>query len=208
MDLGPLHHTLRWPLATHSSLLTTGRLNLGFTLLELLIVIAVICILVGALLPRDDAGVLDSLRSAAQIVGSQFDYGRGLAMANNDAYKFTFDIAQNRMILQHSGTNTTLNILPETPFPSPGDTKYQQATDLDEFPRVGPAARIVKATLSGTTQTVTDVEFNSLGATTRSAGTVIWLAAGNGSLTRYITITVDPVIGTSQIGEYSATGPQ
>jgi len=179
----------------------------GFTLLELLIVIAVICILVGAILPNGNPNVLDELRSAAQIVSTELAYGRSLAMANNDNYKFTFDTTQNRFTLQHSGSNASLNQLTVTPFSSPSDTLYQHVVDLDELPHVGPIAQIAAVTVSGTSQTVSDLEFNPLGATTRSAGTVVWLAAGNGSNKRYITITVDPVVGLSAIGSYSVIGP-
>jgi prepilin-type N-terminal cleavage/methylation domain-containing protein len=179
----------------------------GFTLLELLIVIAVICILVGAVLPRSNPNVLDELRSAAQIVSTELAYGRSLAMANNDKYKFTFDTTQNRFTLQHSGSNTSLDKLPVTSFRSPSDTLYQHVVDLDEFPHMGPIVQITAVTVAGSNQRVSDLEFTPLGATTRSAGTVVWLASGSGSNMRYITITVDPVIGLSQIGDYSVTGP-
>ncbi len=180
----------------------------AFSLLELLIVIAVIGILLGAILEYSNPNVYDQLCSTAQIVSTELAYGRSLAMANNSKYKFTFDTAQNRFILQHSGTNTSLNKLPGTPFRSHGDTLNQHVVDLDELPHQGPSVRIAAVTTAGASpQRISDLEFNYLGATTRSEGTVVWLAAGSGSNTRYITITVDPVIGTSQIGSYSATAP-
>jgi prepilin-type N-terminal cleavage/methylation domain-containing protein len=182
------------------------RNNSAFSLLELLIVIAVICILLGAILPNGNPSALDALRSAAQIVSTELAYGRSLAMANNSAYKFTFDIAQNRFILQHSGSNTNLDKLPTTPFSSPGDTLYQHVVDLDEFPHIGPTARIAAVTLANSLQSAGNIEFNPLGATTSTAGTVVWLVAGDGSNKRYITVTVDPVVGLSKIGNYSATG--
>jgi prepilin-type N-terminal cleavage/methylation domain-containing protein len=181
--------------------------NAGFTLIELLIVMAVICILVGAMIPRGNLNVLDELRSAAQIVNTELAYGRSLAMANNDKYKFTFDTTQNRFTLQHSGSNTSLNQLPSTSFKSPSDTPTQHVVDLDEFPHMGPIVQIPAVTVAGTNQRVSEIEFTPLGATTRTAGTAVWLASGSGSNTRYITITVDPVIGLGQIGDYSVTGP-
>ena len=180
----------------------------GFTLLELLIVIAVICILAGVLLPVGNPNAIDQLRSTAQIISTELAYGRSLSMANNSTYKFTFDTEQNRFILQHSGANTSLNKLPSTPFSSPGDTQYQHVVNLNEFPHIGPSVLITEVTTAGTApQRINDIEFNPLGATTRSEGAVVWLAAGSGSATRYITISVDPVTGISQVGNYSLTAP-
>ena len=183
------------------------RTNVGFTLLELLMVIVLICILTGAILPRNDPNVLDELRSAGQIVSTELAYGRSLAMANNDAYKFTFDTTQNRFMLQHSGSNTSLSQLPVTAFKSPSDTPTQHVVDLDEFPHMGPIVQIAAVEVAGTNQRISDLEFNSLGATTRTAGTVVWLASGSGLSARYITISVDPVLGLCQIGDYSTTAP-
>ena len=170
-------------------------------------VIVMICILAAVILPRNNPNVLDELRSAAQIVSTELAYGRSLAMANNDAYKFTFDTTQNRFTLAHSGSNTLLNKLPVTAFKSPSDTTTQHVVDLDEFPHMGPIVQIAAVEVVGTNQRVTDLEFTPLGATARTTGTVVWLVSGSGSNARYITITVDPVMGSCQIGSYSATSP-
>ena len=93
----------------------------AFTLLELLLVVAIVGILVGVLLPNMQPAVYDQLRSTAQIVATDLAYARSLAVANNDNYRITFDLNANQYVLTHSGTNAALNTLPKTPFSSPGD---------------------------------------------------------------------------------------
>ena len=88
----------------------------AFTLLELLLVMAVVGILLGMVLTRDEPSANDQLRAAAAILASDLDYGRSLAVANSDTYRFTFDNQNNRYILQYSGSNTALSALPATPF--------------------------------------------------------------------------------------------
>ena len=56
-------------------------------------------------------------------------------------------------------------------------------------------------------ETVADLEFGPLGATTRSEQTVIWLAAGKGLAARYIRLDVNPVTGLCTVGPYSGEGP-
>jgi prepilin-type N-terminal cleavage/methylation domain-containing protein len=184
------------------------RNNAGFTLLELLMVIAIIGILISVVLPRSDPNTLDQLRSTAQIVSTELAYGRSLAMANNSKYKFTFNIEQNSFTLRHSGADASLDNLPRSPFWSPTDTSTQHVVKLNELPHIGQNVQIAAVvTATSPTQNITDLEFDPLGATTQSQATVIWLSAGSGDGLLYIPIKVDPVIGQCEIGEYSSTPP-
>ena len=51
---------------------------------------------------------------------------------------------------------------------------------------------------------VTEVEYGPLGETAATSPTVIWLAGGYGSDTRYFTLTVNPVTGLTDL-KYRAT---
>ena len=184
------------------------RQSAGFSLIELLMVIAVMGILAALVLPRSNSSLYDQLRSAAQILRTDLAYARSLAVANGSTYRLTFDVANNRYVLEHSGPRAALDTLPDSPFSAPGDPPDQHLVDLSQLPNMSPSVRIVTAASSGAiAEAVSDVEFGPLGETTRPSPTVVWLAAGYGSDTRYLSLTVNPVTGLTDL-EYCATeGP-
>jgi prepilin-type N-terminal cleavage/methylation domain-containing protein len=182
--------------------------SLGFTLLEMLIVIAVIGILVALVMPNSNPTLHDQLRAAARILATDLAYGRSLAVGNGDKYQFTFDAANNRYILQYSGTNTALQNLPRSPFSSPGDPANQYIVALGNLPRLAVAVQLVGAATTGTsTQPVNNVEFGPLGATTNSSPTTIWLKVTSGPQTRYITVSINPVTGLADVGTDTGVAP-
>jgi len=179
----------------------------GLSLIELLLVVAVLAVLVGLILPDANAPMPDRLRAAARVLASDLAYARSLAVANNSRYRVRFEPAENRYIIEHSGTNPALDTLPPWPFGKPGDPSDQQIVDFDELPQVGAAVRLLGAVVeSGTTQKVSEVEFDCLGQTTRSGTTVIWLGAGEGADRRYISVQVNPATGLATRGECTTEG--
>ncbi len=180
----------------------------GFTLVEVLIVIALMTILAAVVIPRFEPSIHDQLESAAQIVSADTAYARSLAITNNSTYRLTFDVAENRYVLHHTGTNSLLDTLPFSPYRQSTDAPDEQTTDLDELPHIGPTVELIAVhKIAASVQPVTDVEFGPFGETTRQEETVIWLGCGNGDNRRYISIHVVPVTGQSRIGEFQAQSP-
>ena len=180
----------------------------GFTLIELLIVIAIVGILVGLVFPSSEPNLHEQLRAAAAIVKADMDYARSLAVTNNSKYKITFDIENNKYTLEHSGSNASLDTLPDSPFSQPEDPDDQHIVDLDELPHMGPTVRIVVVAEFGSTYgKVDDVEFGPLGETTRAGYTLIWLAAGSGEGTVYVWLLTNSTTGITEIGNFTSTGP-
>jgi len=184
------------------------RRTAGFSLIELLIVIAVMGILAGVVLPDTNPGLHDQLRAAAQILSTDLAYGRSLAVTYNSTYRIRFDAEANRYVLTHSGSNPALDKLPDSPFRPEDDPPDEHIVDLDELPSIGRSVRIAAvAQLSTFFRRAEDVEFGPLGETTDSDPTYVWLAAGEGEQTRYLVLTVNPVTGLAEIGDYSSLGP-
>lgn len=169
------------------------RRTAAFSLIELLMVIAVLAILVSIVLPGSDPSLHDQLRAAAQILKTDLAYARSLAVSNNSTYQLAFDTDENRYVLQHTGANATLDALPDSPFREPGDPPDRHVVDFDELPHLGPPVRILAVTSGGVR--AASLEFDGLGKTIEPGDKVIWLAAGRGKAMRYITLHVDPATG-------------
>jgi len=185
-----------------------GKHSRGYTLVEVMIVVAVVGIMSAAALPLFQPEVAVQLKSFGQIVASDLQYVRNLAVTNNTKYRVTFEPAQNRYYLEHSGTNAALNTLPDSIYHNTANTTTKQYTDLDELPQLGAGANIaaVLAPASPPT-TATTLEFDSLGATTQADETVIWLTSGAGEGQRFIAVRVNPVTGLAELDEITSTAP-
>jgi prepilin-type N-terminal cleavage/methylation domain-containing protein len=173
----------------------------GLSLIELLLTLAVLAILAAVLIPQLSGDLPERLSAAAQVITSDLDYARSLAVSNNTSYRITFDTARNEYMLRHCGTNPQFNTLPRSPFRQTDDAATEQTTELSELPIPEPRVRLVAVIrMQGGGQSVNSIEFTPLGGTTSGNPTVLWLACGRGSVRRFVSIIVDPVTGLATIG--------
>lgn len=169
----------------------------------MLVVIAMLGILAGLAIPYFQSTAVEQLQSGAEIVVADIDYARNLAIAHGSEYRLSFEPKSNRYQLTHSGGNPLLHTLPASPFKAPTDTSTTQTTRLDHLPIGG--VQLLGAKLANSE--VTEVRFTSLGSTTYSADTLIWLTAGQGDSRRYVAVRIAPVTGIATVDAVTATPP-
>lgn len=181
----------------------------GYTLIELLIVVALISIVAGLVVPQFEPAVHDQLTSVAQIVAADIDFARNLAIANNTEYRFDFYPDENKYVLVHAGYSPTFSTLPLTPFRDPADSPDQATSSLGRLPiNVHlPVQLVAVHRLAPSPQTATDVEFGPLGGTLEPEETVIWLGCGSGTNRRYLPVRISPVTGLVAVGDITTAAP-
>jgi len=182
--------------------------NHGFTLIEVLLVIAVIGIIAAVVIPSATPNTTEQLRAAARMVSTELAYARSLAVSNNSTYRVQFDTAGNRLVIDHTGSNADLDRLPDSPFRHADDPPTQQILDLDDIPRMGAPARLLTVgEYKGFIRRATEMEFGPLGEITGGGWIVLWLGCGNGDEERYIYIVVDPISGLPESSNVTDDGP-
>src|SRR5947209_7690376 len=155
------------------------RSSAGFTLVEILIVVALMSILAVAVIPSAAPSIHEDLTSAANIVAADLAYGRSLAVLNNDRYQFQFDLQNNQYTLSYSGSSASPPPLAPSPFQSSQDPPNEYVVRLATLPRLGiPVALFDVQLLAAQPVKSTTIEFGSLGATTATQPAIIWLSAG------------------------------
>lgn len=185
----------------------THRDRSAFSLVELMIVVATLGIVAAVVVSSSSPDAASHLQSAGAILTSDLAYARSLAVANGSKYRLTFDAAANKYTLTHSGTNAALDALPSGPMGVPSDPATQKTTELGQLPTLGTRVRLLAVQRGSQSYTQSFVEFTSLGATSSSAATIVWLTAGSGAAQRYIAVQVNPVTGLTTCGTPTATAP-
>lgn len=181
----------------------------AFTLVELLIVIMVIAVLSAIVIPRADPLGQEQLLAAGEAVAGDLAYARSLAVANDSRYRITFDLPGNRYTLEHSGADSSLNVLPATAWRRSEDASTQQITDLDELPRSGPPPRLlaVGAYTNQTAAPIIALEFGPLGQLTQGNDVVVWLSVNASGAQGYLPLAINGATGLTTVGQYSGYGP-
>ena len=186
----------------------TNRCRRAFSLIELLIVIAILGILIAVAAPYLSTNVPQQLEMAADSVAGDLTYARGLAVANNSNYRITFNIAANSYVMQHTGAVTALDKLPPSPFHTFSADKKQQIADLSKLPMLAGSVTIAAVQKNPAFPSdVSDVEFGPLRGTTRSEITVVWLVSHSTGTNMFIPITVNPTTGIVEVGEVQSAQP-
>lgn len=173
-----------------------------------MIVIAIVGLFATVAITETGTNITRQLDVAAQVVASDLNYARGLAVMNNTQYRLTFDLNANSYVLRHSGTNSAFNNLPDNPFRPANDKATESTMKLDSVPDLADAGIRLYRIQTGTQQTaLTTLEFLPLGNTTVTTPTEVWLAAGTGTSARYVLVRVDPVSGLVTIGDQQTSPP-
>lgn len=195
----------------NETLLSHGARQRGrraFTLVELLIVIAILGVLLALAAPYLSSDVPHQLQMAADSVANDFVYARGLAVANNSSYRLTFNVAASSYVLQHTGANTALNKLPPSPFHTFNAGQTQQTTQLSRLPMLAGSVTIAAVKKNPASPSdVTDLEFGPLGGTTRPEVTLVWLVSNCTGTKMYIPITVNSTTGIVDVGNVQTATP-
>jgi len=181
----------------------------GFSVLEVLMVVALLSIMIAIVVPSSEPSAGDQLLAAAYVMMADLEYAQSLAIANDSSYTVTFDSANDQYELTHTGSNGALDQLPAAIFPSPNDTATKHVTQFDDFPNLRNVGVGMLGAVSGagTSSVAADVEFNPLGETTASDDTTIWLVAGEGTRRRYVSLQINAATGLTSVGEILTSLP-
>lgn len=181
---------------------------LGFTLIEIMVVILLLAIIAGFVLPSSQPKVHEQLRAATRIVASELELLRSLAISYNSRYQLTVDLSNNRLILRHSGTNPALNTLPRELLEPDATDRRMRITDLGAMAHSMGDVRLLAAAELGTSlQAQTAIEFGPTGTPTSGKDFIVWLCAGQDSGVRYATVLVDHQTGKVSEGPLDALPP-
>lgn len=184
------------------------RPNHGFTLVELLLVTVMLGILAAMVLPSASSSGVTALDGTAQIIASDLAYIRQLALTNATTYRVTFDLVKNEYYVEHTGSNPVWDNLEVPPYGSPASITQRYVVELNLLPTLGTSAVVLDAVghQAGTFTPTTQLEFNSLGATTASDDTSIWLSVEGGSVDRFVEVRVDAVSGLAWVQPITTSG--
>jgi prepilin-type N-terminal cleavage/methylation domain-containing protein len=182
----------------------------AMTLIEVLLVVALMAILAGLAIPNANPSILEQLRSSAGIVAADLAYARSESVTYGSDFRVTFSVKDGAYDIEHVGANGALDDVLRNPFDDESASAGRYHVILAELPNLGPQVRLAGVSTidaDGEPQSrVSDVTFGPLGETTRSQDTRIWLAVGSGSSGNTITVHVNSVTGLATVespGEYA-----
>ncbi|NMC21507.1 MAG: hypothetical protein GYA33_13930 [Thermogutta sp.] len=150
----------------------------------------------------------EQLRAAAEIVAAELWQARDYAITFNSRYRVVFDVPGNRLYWKHSGDNPALDVLPEDAVLGGSDDPKIRILDLGERSAVIGRVRLVGAAdFDASAKPAEFVEFGPTGSLQAARQATIWLTDGAQPSPRYVSIIIDGVTGSVQVGPVDAMGP-
>jgi prepilin-type N-terminal cleavage/methylation domain-containing protein len=196
-----------------------GRLRRAFTLIELLLVVAIIAVVTAVTMPSLVRSIHGNrLRAAARTVATAGRYARSMALLTQREMRLRFDLDESRV-----------SVAPAGPPPTQVEAEGPALVPADEAPTQGPAGPAAETggaspTAEGGGGTSADkgfdreldgvrivsVTFSEEGIATRGTGAVAVQYATNGRCTPYVVRLADErgdetVISVDVLGEAEAS---
>jgi prepilin-type N-terminal cleavage/methylation domain-containing protein len=180
----------------------------AFTLIEFVIVLLIMAIAAGLIIPNAAPQTEQQLRAAAHLIAAEIELARDLAITYNSQYKLTFDTKNNRIVLVHTGGNSALNTLPQDLVNNPASDSTHRIIDLSTVPGLWGQVQIAACAEFRTTLTAnSEIIFGPTGDPANGKSFLVWLKAGQGQWTRYITVFFDQSTGQVFIGSMNGVPP-
>lgn len=176
------------------------------TLVELLIVVALISVAVGMAVTQFSPDQQSTAAQAARLIATQLDYVRELAVSNNTQYRVSFDKTGNRLLLSHIGTDNSLDDLPDSGFWTDVPNTSQQALEFSALPVAFAITLEGAVDASTTSMEYTEVDFIELGGTSASDDVQVWIRAGDLPHT-FAPITILMGTGLVELGDLTNSLP-
>jgi len=173
----------------------------------LLIVVAIMGIIAGMVIPQLDPGVAGQLEAGGGIVVADLDYARQLAVSNQSSYTVEFAATGEQYRVTHTGTNTSLDTLPLSPFRRPNDPTDQHISRFADLPQAGLRVAFLAIEPVPDLSDGNRLEFGPLGSLSSGNQTTIWLTGGQGRSRFYLPIVVNAVTGLAVLGEMTSANP-
>ena len=181
----------------------------AFTLIETLIVVAVLAILASVVLPAMNALGTHSLEAVARTVAADLRLARSRAVQYNIECSVFFDSKNSLYELNDSGMGNAPPLEnPLAPTPEPG--VYRIALNpLRQSNSSTATIRFSAVYLTDSQRDVDTVTFQPLGGTgpVVSENTVIWLSEGQDANARHVRLTVSWITGQVWIDEPDTAPP-